>query len=274
VETGSTQSGPTATTTTLTSSANPSRAGNSVTFTASVTPPPSGGTFNFTDGGTTIPGCGAVPLAPDAQATCTTSFGFHSTHSIVVHYTGNSLFAGSSSATLTQTVQPATAPPNNTTSTSGNGSGNAAGGGGGGGGGVVNPIGGGSGAGGTSSSSRATAAFGQVKVSRTTAVIPVTCNGPSGAQCAFTVTLAAREVRRGNRLIAVGAAKAKTRRVKVTIGAASVAVPAGTTRTVPVSLNARGKRLLKRFKRLKVSLAVTERGRRAAVLQRSVRFKR
>ena len=108
-DSGAVETGPppgvTATTTALSSSANPSTPGQQVQLIATVSPQPSGGTFSFTDGGTVISGCGAVALEPGGQATCTTSFSSAGTHPIVVGYTGNSLYSASSSNTLNQIVE-------------------------------------------------------------------------------------------------------------------------------------------------------------------------
>ena len=94
-----------ATTTTLTSSANPLPAGNPVTV-AGIVPAPGGGTFRFTDGGTPIAGCSAVPVPVARAATCTepaSQLGFGG-HNIVATYSGTTGFAGSTSATLTEVV--------------------------------------------------------------------------------------------------------------------------------------------------------------------------
>src|SRR5205085_1438090 len=67
--------GPSATTLTPASSANPAAVGQPVTLTATVSPAPDAGTVAFTDGGTTIGGCAAVPVGvATGQATCTTTF--------------------------------------------------------------------------------------------------------------------------------------------------------------------------------------------------------
>ena len=110
--TGSTSTGLTqtvnkgATTTALTSSAEPQRFGQSVTFTAtvSVTTPASGtptGTVTFKDGATTL-GTGTLygrggDLHDDLAVG-------RRTHSITAVYGGNSNFTGSTSSGLTQTV--------------------------------------------------------------------------------------------------------------------------------------------------------------------------
>jgi hypothetical protein len=92
-------------TTTLTSSINPSTFGQSVTFTAKVKPATSGtptGTVTFKDGSTTL---GTGSLNSSASATFTISTLSKAVHSITAAYGGDSKFAGSTSATLTQTVQ-------------------------------------------------------------------------------------------------------------------------------------------------------------------------
>jgi hypothetical protein len=89
----------------VTSSANPSVSGQSVTFTATVSAsgPGSGtptGTVTFKDGTTTI-GTGSLSGGTATFSTSTLSIG---SHSITVSYGGDSSFTGSSSSTLTQTV--------------------------------------------------------------------------------------------------------------------------------------------------------------------------
>jgi hypothetical protein len=109
VETGP-PPGVTPTATALSSSANPSIAGQPVTFTATISPQPSGGPTTFTDNGTPIPGCESVALAPGGQATCTVTYPFSLTHTIAASYAGNSLFAASSSNQLVQEVRPSPTP--------------------------------------------------------------------------------------------------------------------------------------------------------------------
>jgi Big-like domain-containing protein len=96
------------TSTAVTSSLNPSNAGQSVTFTATVnslsgTPT---GSVTFFDGPSAI---GTNPLSA-GQATLTTSTLTAGTHSITARYSGDTTFAGSTSTALTQTVigQPTT----------------------------------------------------------------------------------------------------------------------------------------------------------------------
>ena len=94
-----------ATTTRVTSSANPSVYGQSVTLTATVTGgarTPTG-TVTFLDGGTSI-GTGTVNAS--GQATLTKSTLAVRSHTITARYAGDSRNAASTSAALTQTVSP------------------------------------------------------------------------------------------------------------------------------------------------------------------------
>jgi hypothetical protein len=100
-----TSSGPGASTTSLTSSAATAVYGQSVTLTATVAPvPPATGTptgsVTFKDGATTL---GSATLS-GGLATFSTSTLTAGTHSITAVYSGDSSFAGSTSAALTQTV--------------------------------------------------------------------------------------------------------------------------------------------------------------------------
>jgi hypothetical protein len=89
------------TTTSVASSLNPSLVGQSVTFTATVAiaadPPAAGptGTVDFLDGATMI---GSGTLGSNDQATFTTSTLAAGTHPITAVYTGDSMFAGSTSS--------------------------------------------------------------------------------------------------------------------------------------------------------------------------------
>ncbi|HET9651427.1 MAG TPA: DUF4214 domain-containing protein, partial [Usitatibacter sp.] len=92
----------------VTSSANPSSANQSVTFTASVagsggTP---SGTVTFADNGGAMAGCSAISLV-GGSARCSTSLLALGSHSIAAQYSGDGAFNAASGA-FTQTVQTAT----------------------------------------------------------------------------------------------------------------------------------------------------------------------
>jgi hypothetical protein len=95
---------PIATTTALSSSANPSVFGQAVTFTATVTPASGSGTptgtVTFMDGSATL-GTGSLS---GGQASLTTSFFVLGARSITALYSGDLHFLPSTSSTLTQTV--------------------------------------------------------------------------------------------------------------------------------------------------------------------------
>jgi hypothetical protein len=94
----------TATTTAVTSSANPTTTGQAVTYTATVSPTDGGGTVAFNDGGSPITGCTAQPLNSSGQATCQATYTAAGSHTITAVYSGDTAYAGSPSAALTQTV--------------------------------------------------------------------------------------------------------------------------------------------------------------------------
>jgi hypothetical protein len=95
---------PSASTTALTSSANPTDGAQPVTFTATVNPTSGDGKVQFTEDGTTIPGCAAVALSA-GKATCARAYDGGGTHDIVATYTGDSSFADSTSPTLQQVIK-------------------------------------------------------------------------------------------------------------------------------------------------------------------------
>ena len=94
------------TATAVASSANPSIPGQAVTYTATVSPAPDGGLVAFTDGGTAIAGCAAQPLNSSGQATCQVTYTATGSHAITAVYSGDAVYAGSTSAPLTQSVVP------------------------------------------------------------------------------------------------------------------------------------------------------------------------
>jgi VCBS repeat-containing protein len=92
--------GSTPTTTTVTSSRNPSNGGQTVTLTATVAPSAATGAVTFKDGAATL-GTGTLS---GGTATFTTSSLSAGTHSLTATYGGNALYAPSTSASITQTV--------------------------------------------------------------------------------------------------------------------------------------------------------------------------
>ena len=100
----------TATSATLTSSANPANTGQAVTYTATVASSDNGGTVSFTDAGFPITGCQSEALDASGTATCAQTYTSTSSHPIVAIYSGDASFAGTSSAALTQTVTIPAAP--------------------------------------------------------------------------------------------------------------------------------------------------------------------
>jgi hypothetical protein len=101
---------PAATTVALTSSVNPSTLGQSVTFTATVattapgTGTPSPGTVTFKDGTTTLGTASTNGIGVATYATSALTVG---SHSITAVYSANTNYAASTSAVLTQVVNPA-----------------------------------------------------------------------------------------------------------------------------------------------------------------------
>jgi streptogramin lyase len=108
------------------------------------------------------------------------------------------------------------------------------------------------------------------------------CVGPPQDRCSLVYLIQTHEYvtgfpGSGSGRAAVVAAAAKKKSKLVTIGKATVTLHGGQSKKVTVKLNAKGRRLLKRGKRLKSTLTVTQsvNGRKAKVLlKRSVTFKR
>lgn len=92
------------------------------------------------------------------------------------------------------------------------------------------------------------ALLGSPKATRTGVSFSVACTSPSGEACTLASTLTARTRVRGKRVVGV----AKLRNVKV--GSQAMTIAANTTAVVAVRLNAKGKKLLKQFRRLPVRL--------------------
>ncbi len=102
------------------------------------------------------------------------------------------------------------------------------------------------------------ARLGKVKISGNTASVPVTCKGPIA--CAVTLQLSVIETTKRGTVIAVAAATTTTKKT-VVVGKVSVSLSAGQTRSVQIRLNRAGQRLLAKFRKLTVRLAVIAAGR-------------
>jgi hypothetical protein len=99
---------PSATTTTLVSSANPVSDRSGVSLTATVAPAPDAGTVAFTDGGAPISGCAAVAVsvATSSRAVCHARFTPLGVHSLSASYSGDAFYSASNSPVLDETVTP------------------------------------------------------------------------------------------------------------------------------------------------------------------------
>ena len=100
---------PAPTTTTLSTSPSSVTYGQTVTLTATVSRSDGGGTVGFLNGSSTITGCGSVTpslVGGSWQAQCSTSFAA-GTYPLTADYTGDTLYATSTSSTLNLTVNQA-----------------------------------------------------------------------------------------------------------------------------------------------------------------------
>jgi uncharacterized protein YkwD len=96
-----------ATSTAITSSANPSSAGQAVTYTATLTPVTTQGTISFTDNGDAVGTCQFLEPDNSGQATCTVTYGSGGPHAVQAAYSGwggLSSYAPSTSPVLGQSV--------------------------------------------------------------------------------------------------------------------------------------------------------------------------
>lgn len=80
------------------------------------------------------------------------------------------------------------------------------------------------------------------------------CAGTSGQTCTGHVAVVVRERKRGSKVVGISA-KLKTK--TVVVGQAKYTIAAGRFKTVSVRLNATGRKLLKRFRRMTVTVRVT-----------------
>ena len=115
----------------------------------------------------------------------------------------------------------------------------------------------------------------RVTVAGATASVSVSCAGVSGASCTATLTLTATGTIRSGKVTAVTAAKnnpAKAEDMVVVLGSATVTLTAGQSKTVQISLNATGKRLLAERRTLEVKLTLTQSG-KSTVYPSAITFK-
>jgi hypothetical protein len=105
-----------------------------------------------------------------------------------------------------------------------------------------------------------TAKASRVRVFPGGVTVTITCSGPPGQTCSGAVTLKTVETLRGARVVAVASAAPRRHKRTVTVGTASYnALKAGRSVTLRLKLNAKGRALLRRFHRLPVRAAVTQR---------------
>jgi FG-GAP-like repeat/FG-GAP repeat len=88
----------------------------------------------------------------------------------------------------------------------------------------------------------------------------LTCSGHAGANCNVTLAMTVTETIKGTKLLAVTAAKKRTKVVKrtVTLGTRSLTLTAGHSQMVHIKLNAIGLRLLTRRHSLRAKLIATQ----------------
>jgi len=230
-----------ATTTTLSSSLKPATVGAPVTYTAEVIPTSATGTVDFKDAGTTITGCGAQTItAGEARCLLAGGYAVAGSHSITAVYSGDGNYKTSTSATLTQIVEaelagstptpethPEAAPPVETPKAS------------------------------TTTSTPTASAAGAAKVIQGKVEIVLTCAGAAGTSCTVKATLTTVETLRGAHPAALGLKSGAHTRT-VVVGSGALTIPAGTSRTLTVALNAGGRALLSRFHRLPLHLGVLQ----------------
>jgi Invasin, domain 3 len=107
----------------------------------------------------------------------------------------------------------------------------------------------------------ATATVGRATVSRGTVIsVPVACAGSAGTSCTVTLTLTLVETVKGRTLVAVSAAKRRTKTTRriVTVASRTITLAAGRSQDVHVALNSTGRQLLGRLHKLPVILTGTQ----------------
>ena len=107
-------------------------------------------------------------------------------------------------------------------------------------------------------------------------VLRLHCSARAGQHCQTDNTLATVETLRGGQPIAVSAAhKPKKRTRTLIVGRKRVTIAAGSTKTITIALNAHGRKLLKRFHALPVTVAVrlNRNGKKTVAIQRKLTIK-
>jgi hypothetical protein len=98
-----------------------------------------------------------------------------------------------------------------------------------------------------------------VHVSGTTARIPLSCKGVTGAKCQVLLTVTVTEKLRGHKLIAVSARKhMRIHRKVLVVGRTTITLSSGQTRTVKIALNRAGRKLLAARHHLKATLHILQ----------------
>jgi len=110
------------------------------------------------------------------------------------------------------------------------------------------------------------------------ALLHIACNGAATQSCTGSATATTTETLAadGHTVKGLTATVRKRRSLKVVVGRTNFSVPGGQTRTVTLKLNAKGKRLLKRFKRLPARVVVSTvdaAGKRKIVASAKVKFR-
>ncbi|MGH3492782.1 MAG: lipase/acyltransferase domain-containing protein, partial [Sciscionella sp.] len=129
----------------------------------------------------------------------------------------------------------------------------------------------------------ATGGAGVLRITHTTvtgdaARVTVSCAGVTGASCSARLALSVLETHSGRKLVAVAASsktarrrhkKPKKTRKTVVIAAVRATLTAGQTKTVEITLNRAGKRLLAQRHKLSAKLTLTEAGKTASTASSS-----
>jgi Glucodextranase, domain B len=99
---------------------------------------------------------------------------------------------------------------------------------------------------------------GATKLVKGNLTIVISCAGPAGTSCTVKASVSTVEKLRGGHPSALAAAAAHGR--TVTVGTVSASIPAGSSRTLAIKLNATGRALLAHFHKLPLRLAVVQQG--------------